>query len=78
MEAGQSGDSGEIPQTLPSAVTLTVISIFELSGLVNVILLIWTRPGLLLLSDFPRSPSTSESRMFPIGDAVRQRTSRQV
>ena len=50
---------------IPSAVDFTIISIFGLSGLVNVILLIWTRPGLLHLSDVPTAPSSSDSQEFP-------------
>jgi hypothetical protein len=56
-------------QDIPSAATFTVISIFGLSGLVNVLLLIWTRPGLLLLSDATTAPSSSNSQLPSIDDA---------
>ena len=51
-------------QTVPSAVTLTVVSIYGLSGLINVTLLIWTRPRLLLLRDAPDAHSFDNTLSF--------------
>lgn len=52
---------------IPSAVSFTVDAIFGLSGLINVVLIIRTRPGLLLLSDIPQAPSPGDLTLA-VGD----------
>lgn len=47
--------------SIPSAATLAVVTLFHLSGAVNVLLLVFARPGLLLLRPrlHPREPVIS-------------------
>ncbi|KAF8583204.1 hypothetical protein K439DRAFT_76324 [Ramaria rubella] len=58
IQARQGLDPNDVTQTIPSAATLGVLSVFGLSGLINVMLLIMTRPGLLLLNE-PEIPQAS-------------------
>ncbi|KAF8515580.1 hypothetical protein JB92DRAFT_2914550, partial [Gautieria morchelliformis] len=55
-------------QTVPSAGVFFSTSIFGLSGLANVVLLMYTRPGLLLLNE-PATRRASEARLWgPFAD----------
>jgi hypothetical protein len=73
-------DPNNIHERMPSAATFFVISLFGLSGLVNVTLLLLTRPGLLLLSQPVQGPApgpvfgSSESVASRESGSIRLRT----